>query len=164
MTVISQAFAPLYPATLYYDGTCQLCAAEMHNLMTRNVDGRLLFVDCSPPDFDGGPAPRAAMMNAMHALDAGGRIYTGIEAFRVAYAAVGLPIVSSVLGLPGIAQLMARAYPVLARNRQRLPRWLIAPLFERASRSAAQRAARRASACSGGACERSPSSSSRSTS
>jgi predicted DCC family thiol-disulfide oxidoreductase YuxK len=156
MTRPALAFAPAYPATLYYDGSCALCAGEMRNLMLRNGAGRLRFVDCSPADFDAGPAPRAALMAAMHAQDAAGRIYTGIEAFRVAYGAVGLPLVSGVLGLPVVAQLTARAYPVLARNRHRLPRWLIAPLFEHASRRAAERAARRSAACAGGACELPP--------
>lgn len=26
----------IYPLTLYYDGACPMCRAEMHNLMLRN--------------------------------------------------------------------------------------------------------------------------------
>lgn len=139
---------PVYPVTLYYDGSCRLCSGEIRNLMARNRAGRLAFVDCSPADFSGGPAPRAALMEAIHAVDAEGRVYTGIATFRVAYAAVGLPLVSGLLGLPGVSHAAARAYPVLVRHRHRLPAWLIEPFFARAAR----RAAARSAACREGAC------------
>lgn len=140
---------PRYPLTLYYDASCQLCSAEIRNLKARDTEGRLLLVDCSPADFREGPAPREALMNAIHAVDADGRVFVGVETFRVAYGAVGLRAVSRALGLPGIAQVAERAYPVLVRNRYRLPRWLIGRLFERAAR----RATMRSSACTAGACE-----------
>lgn len=40
-----------YPLTIYYDASCPLCHAEMHNLMLRNSQGLLQFVDASPVDF-----------------------------------------------------------------------------------------------------------------
>ncbi len=138
----------VYPVTLYYDGSCRLCSGEMRNLRARDTSGRLAFVDCSPEDFCGGPAPRAALRTTIHAVDAAGRVYTGIESFRVAHAAVGLPIVSALLGLPGISHAAARAYPLLARHRRRLPAWLVEPFLDRAAR----RAARHAASCRDGAC------------
>ncbi|MDI3381315.1 thiol-disulfide oxidoreductase DCC family protein [Xenophilus aerolatus] len=137
-----------YPVTLYYDGSCRLCSGEIRNLMARDTAGRLAFVDCSPEGFVGGPAPRAALMDAIHAVDAAGRVYTGVETFRVAYAAVGLPVVSTLLGLPGLSHAAARAYPVLVRHRHRLPAWLIEPFLDRAARRAAVRSAN----CRDGAC------------
>lgn len=145
---------PRYPVALYYDGACRLCAGEMRNLMTRNTEGKLRFTDCSPADFSAGPAPRAALMRQMHAQDADGTVFTGVAALRVAYDAVGLGAMSGLLGLPVIAPLAARAYPVLARHRYLLPRWLIAPVFEHVLQRAARRAARRATACTSGACDR----------
>lgn len=142
--------SPAWPVTLYYDGSCRLCSAEIHNLMARDTAGRLRFVDCSPADFASGPAPRAALMQAIHAVDAQGHVYVGVDTFRVAYEAVGLGLVSGVLGLPLVKQIAERAYPVVVRNRYRLPAWLIGPLFERAARRAAQRSA----ACRDGVCER----------
>ncbi|MDN4587264.1 DUF393 domain-containing protein [Xenophilus aerolatus] len=139
---------PVYPVTLYYDGSCRLCSGEMRNLRVRDTAGRLAFVDCSPEDFTGGPAPRAALMTTIHAVDAAGHVYTGIESFREAHAAVGLPIVSALLGLPGISHAAARAYPLLARHRRRLPAWLVEPFLDRAAR----RAARHADSCRDGAC------------
>lgn len=140
---------PSFPLTLYYDGSCRLCSAEILNLKARDTAGRLALVDCSPEDFSGGPAPRAALMNAIHAVDATGRVYVGIDTFRAAYAAAGMPWIRTILGLPLISQAARRAYPVLVRNRYRLPGWLIGPLFERPARRALQRSA----GCHGGACE-----------
>jgi predicted DCC family thiol-disulfide oxidoreductase YuxK len=141
-------FSPAYPLTLYYDGSCRLCSGEIRHLQARDRAGRLAFVDCSPADFTGGPAPRAALMEAIHAVDAAGRVYVGVDTFRAAYAAAGLPLVSGLLGLPLVSQAARRAYPVLVRHRYRLPGWLIGPLFERAAR----RAARRSAGCREGIC------------
>lgn len=140
--------APVYPVTLYYDGSCRLCSGEIRNLENRDTSGRLAFVDCSAEGFTGGPAPRAALMEAIHAVDAAGRVYTGVATFRVAYAAAGLPMVSTLLGLPGLSHAAARAYPVLVRHRHRLPSWLIEPFLDRAARRAAVRSA----GCRDGAC------------
>ncbi|MBS0450214.1 MAG: DUF393 domain-containing protein [Proteobacteria bacterium] len=139
---------PAYPLTLYYDGSCRLCSAEIHNLKARDTTGRLALVDCSPEGFTDGPAPREALMNAIHAVDAAGRVYVGIDTFRAAYAAAGLPWVRTMLGLPLLSGMARRAYPVLVRHRYRLPGWLIGPLFERAAR----RAQRQSAACRDGAC------------
>lgn len=146
---MARLHVPSYPLTLYYDGSCRLCSAEIRNLKARDMAGRLALVDCSPADFSGGPAPRAALMNAIHAVDAAGRVYVGIDTFRAAYAAAGLPVVHTILGLPIVSGLARRAYPVLVRHRYRLPGWLIGPLFERAAR----RAARHSAGCREGACD-----------
>ena len=137
-----------YPLTLYYDGSCRLCSAEIHHLKSRDAASRLALIDCSPDNFTGGPAPRQALMNAIHAVDAAGQLYVGIDTFRAAYAAAGLPWVRTMLCLPVLSGMARRAYPVLVRNRYRLPGWLIGPLFERAAR----RAQRLTTACRNGAC------------
>lgn len=76
-------------------------------------------------------------MAAIHAVDAAGRVYVGVPTLRAAYAAVGLTGRSSLLALPGVRGLAARAYQLLARNRHHLPDHLIELLFERASQRAA---------------------------
>jgi predicted DCC family thiol-disulfide oxidoreductase YuxK len=80
-----------YPLTVYFDATCPLCVAEMGAMRARDAAGRLNLVDCSPAGFAGGPAPREALMTAMHAVDAGGRVLSGVPAIRACRAAVGLP-------------------------------------------------------------------------
>jgi len=135
-----------YPLTIYYDASCPLCNGEMHNLMLRNVNGLLQFVDASPADFNSpleGIA-REDLMKLLHARKANGEVIKGVEVFRLAYTAVGLGWVTAPTAWPVLRWLADKGYPVLARNRHRLPHWLVAPLFEGASRRAAERAAQRA--------------------
>ncbi len=143
----------LYPLTLYYDGSCRLCSAEIRNLALRNTQGRLRFVDCSPADFNS-PIPgtgRADLMQQMHGLGAQGQVLRAVDVFMAAYRAVGLPGVSRMLAHPVVRPIADRAYPWIVRNRYRLPRWLIGGLFEHAARRAAERAASQAH-CRDGAC------------
>ena len=62
-----------WPVQVYFDASCRLCAAEMHNLRVRDQAQRLRFVDCSAPGFAAGPAPTAQLMQAMHCQDARGQ-------------------------------------------------------------------------------------------
>ena len=133
-----------YPLTVYFDATCILCTAEMSAMTARDSAARLELVDCSPAGFDAGPAPREALMTAIHVVDAAGQVFVGVPAIRACRDAVGLPSGSFLLDLPWVAPLADRAYGVLARNRYRLPRWLVALLAGKAARSSRT--------CAGGNC------------
>ncbi|AGU48887.1 putative thiol-disulfide oxidoreductase DCC [Variovorax paradoxus B4] len=133
-----------YPLTVYFDAACALCTAEMSAMQARDSAARLNLVDCSPAGFDAGPAPRAALMTAIHAVDAAGQVFVGVPAIRACRDAVGLPSGSFLLDLPLVAPLAERAYAVLARNRYRLPHWLVALLAGKAARSSRT--------CAGGNC------------
>jgi|GEM_PF-178081 len=115
---------PREPLTLYYDGACPFCTAGMQGLAQRDMHRRLAFVDCSAPDYEGGPAPREALMRTLHARDAQGRVLTGVAALRAAQAATGPTLADRLLALPGAARCAEWLYPLLARHRHRLPRWL----------------------------------------
>lgn len=142
--------------TAYYDGSCQLCLAEMTNLMLRNRQGRVEFVDAAAPGFDAAPlgVTQQALMNALHVRTAAGEWLIGVPAFEALYRELGLPKVASLLRQPLLARLAARLYPWVVRNRYRLPRAPITWLFERAGRRAAERAA--AAHCLDTHCERRP--------
>ena len=140
---------PAFPLTVYFDGSCRLCSAEINNLKARDAEGRLTLVDCSPLDFTGGPAPRAALMDAIHAVDANDQVFVGVDTFRAIYAAAGLPWVSTILGLPLVSRLAQLGYPLLVRNRYRLPDRLVSALFDRAARQAVRRGA----GCRNGVCD-----------
>ena len=145
-----------YPLTLYYEAACPLCNAEMNNLMLRNTAGLLRFVDVSAPDFKVLPpgTTQADLMALMHGLTADGRVLRGVEVFRLAYSAVGIPQVASITSLPLIAPMSERLYALIARNRHRLPRRLIHAMFETSLRRAAERASRtHCSSATGGACQ-----------
>lgn len=147
----------IYPLTLYYDAACPLCNAEMRNLMLRNQAGLLRFVDASAPGFVTPPpgCTQAELLMLIHAQTATGEVVRGVEVFRLAYAAVGLPEVSRVLRLPLLSSLAERLYPWLARNRRRVPAALVRTLFERRLRKAAERAAHNAR-CQDGVCHHTP--------
>lgn len=135
-------YPAIYPLTLYYDGACPMCRAEMHNLMLRNTGGLLDFVDISVPGFKGQPpgAAQQDLMALLHARRADGAVIKGVEVFRLAYAAVGLGWVSAFMGLPVIGAAADRLYPWIARYRHRIPRRLVQLAFETAARRAAARA------------------------
>jgi predicted DCC family thiol-disulfide oxidoreductase YuxK len=141
-----------YPLTLYYDAACPMCHSEMQNLMLRNRADQLRFVDVSAPGFQSPDAQVSvdAMLRLIHARTPDGRWIVGVDVFRLAYRAAGLPAVARALSLPGLRQAADALYPWMARHRQRLPRWLSKLVFEKAvRRAAAQAAARR---CDGAAC------------
>lgn len=132
---MSHIATPAYPLTIYFDASCAICSAEMGALKARDAAGRLLLVDCSPSSFTGGPAPREALMAAIHVCDAEGKVHVGVPAIRICRTAVGLSSGSLLLDLPLVAPLADRAYALLARNRYRVPRWLAARLAGRVAPS-----------------------------
>lgn len=149
------ATAPaIYPLTLYYDGACPMCRAEMHNLMLRNRRELLAFVDISVPGFSGQPpgATQQDLMTLIHASQADGTLVKGVDVFRLAYSAAGLPWVSTLVRLPVIGPLADRLYPWIARFRHHIPRPLVVLLFETAARRAAAQAAERGHCKPGDAC------------
>ncbi len=145
--------AGVYPLTIYYESACALCNAEMSNLMLRNTEGLLEFIDVSASDFDALPTGTRMedLLALIHAVQADGTVIKGVDVFRHAYRAVGLDWVTRGLELPVLGTLADRLYPWVARNRHQIPRPLVKLLFETAIRRAAHRAAERAR-CTGGAC------------
>ena len=134
-----------YPLTLYYESACALCNGEMTNLMLRDTEGKLRFVDVSAAGFDNPPPGTTAadLLELIHAQTADGRVLRGVEVFRLAYRAVGLDWLVAPTTWPLLDRLADRLYPVLARNRHRIPRLVSHLLFETATRRAAERAAQR---------------------
>jgi DCC1-like thiol-disulfide oxidoreductase len=86
------ARATWYPLTVFYNASSAACAREIDALTRLEHGGRLVFVDCSAPDFDetvlaGLPITRSDLMAGIHARDAHGRWHTGIGAIDAAYRA-----------------------------------------------------------------------------
>lgn len=144
----------VYPLTIYYESACALCNAEMSNLILRNTEQKLVFVDISAPGFADLPpgTTREELLELIHARQADGTVIKGVDVFRHAYRAAGLSWVTSGLALPVIGRLADRLYPWVARNRHRFPRPIVALLFETAIRRAAERAAAREACKPGEAC------------
>lgn len=143
-----------YPLTLYYDASCPLCNAEMHNLMLRNDAGHLAFVDASASSFTSPVAgiDREQMMVAMHGVWADGSVIQGVDAIHEAYVAVGMGHVTAFTQWPIVRAGLAWLYPRFARHRQMVPRWLVRALFEGPIRRSAQAAHARMN-CHAAGCE-----------
>ena len=114
-----------YPLTIFYDGACGVCSKEMSHY--RNVaDQRVRFVNIAAVDFNAAlyGRPYDDFKRELHACDADGCFYTGVEAFRKLWDALPspfYPLLSLTFGLPGV-NLAARAgYSLFARYRHFLP-------------------------------------------
>jgi predicted DCC family thiol-disulfide oxidoreductase YuxK len=140
-----------FPMTIYYESSCPLCNAEMKNLMLRNDKGLLKFADVCAPGFIGPrTVSREELLELIHATKSDGSIIKGVEVFRLAYRAVGLGWVVAPTGWSIFRTVADRLYAVVARNRHRIPRFLVEFLFGWAMRRAAQKSA--AARCSSDTC------------
>ena len=150
--------AVAWPLQIYYDRSCPLCREEMHALLAHDHLGRLRLVDASVPGFDD-PAlaaaglDQAALMRLIHARDAAGRWYRGVEVFELAYGAAGLVSVARLWANPRLRPLWDRLYPWVARMRQPLSKLRLNRAYGWLVRRAAARAQARAGACAAGRCE-----------
>ena len=151
--------APAFPLTIYYDASCPLCAEEMHALRAYDRRGRLHLIDCSDRDFaDDAVAAaglsRSELMRLIHARDAAGRWYRGIDVFEHAYRAAGVEAVARLWGAPRLRPTLSRLYRWIARHRMALSRLRLNALFGWWVRRAARKAHARQSPCRDGTCQR----------
>ena len=113
------------PLTLYYDGRCPLCQAEMLYLQHRDHLGLLNCVDITQNDFDaiatGLSCERA--MASIHGQLANGDWVTGVAVFAAAYERVGLRRMAWLLSRPSLQPVLGWGYARFARHRYTLSRW-----------------------------------------
>lgn len=108
------------PFVILIDGQCTLCRREGRFLQRLDAQrGRLSIVDITAPDFD--PAAYGTTMDEamgqIHGVTAEGRLITGVEVFRRAYAAVGWGWLVAWTGWPLVRPLVDRFYVWFARHR-----------------------------------------------
>ena len=105
---------------IFIDGDCPLCAKEAR-LMRRMDRGRgaLVLEDIAAPSFE--PSRYGVtyeqMMATIHGQMPDGRVVTGVEVFRQAYAAVGWGWLLSWTRLPVVCWLSDRVYRWFAKHR-----------------------------------------------
>jgi len=109
---------------LLYDGQCPLCRLEARWLEWWNRRGRLVLEDISRPDFDPGRygVTRDDLQGVMHGVLPDGRVVRKVEAFRQAYAAVGLGWLLAPTNWPGLRWIFDGLYALFARHRVSLGR------------------------------------------
>lgn len=111
--------------TLYYDGHCPLCLAEIRFLEQRNHAGLLSFVDVCAPAFSSdevGVSSCQILLDNMHAKLADGTVLVGAEVFAAAYARAQLPQMAWLFSRPVLMPIWRLAYRVFARHRERISR------------------------------------------
>lgn len=116
----------LQKLTLFYDGRCPLCQAEILFLSRRNQHNLLQFVDIHTDEFQ----PQAMgvtceqAMAAMYGQLDDGRLFQGAAVFALAYQRANLPRLAWFLSLRPMQPLFQWGYRVFARNRYALSKVL----------------------------------------
>ncbi|MFM2416167.1 MAG: hypothetical protein RL385_890 [Pseudomonadota bacterium] len=105
-----------------YDGECPLCMREVRMLRRFNRRGKLALEDIADAGFDPARYGRSfeALMGQIHGVLPDGRLITGVEVFRRAYAAVGLGFILAPTAWAPLRPIFDRAYAWFAKNRLRL--------------------------------------------
>ncbi len=119
---------PAFPLRIFYDGSCPVCAAEIEGYGRKDREGRLVLVDISAPGFD--PAPYgirlADFMYQMHAIDAAGTVYRGVDALWAIWQAFPASTLHALLGtlvtFPPLVPALRLCYRGFARIRGYLPK------------------------------------------
>ena len=116
----------LHSLTLYYDGHCPLCVAEIHFLTARNRRGLLSFIDINDQEFAaaGHPVSCAEAMAAMRGRLGNGQLLTGVPVFIEAYRRADLIFLPWLLSRSWLRPVLDNGYRWFARHRHRLSRVL----------------------------------------
>ncbi|QWD90380.1 thiol-disulfide oxidoreductase DCC family protein [Polynucleobacter sp. MWH-Braz-FAM2G] len=105
--------------TLFYDGACPLCQAEILFLSGRNQENLLDFVDINSERFD----PQAvgvsceAAMAAMYGQFASGKLIQGVSVFPEAYRRANLPRLAWLFTRKPLQPFLRLGYLFFAKNR-----------------------------------------------
>ncbi|HWU96909.1 MAG TPA: DUF393 domain-containing protein [Oxalicibacterium sp.] len=107
--------------TLFYDGQCPFCAAEMKRLRSWNKSGKLGFVDISLPHFDvtSVGVTMEALNRELHSLTVDGKLLVGIDSMLAAYTLVNRSWLVFPLRIKPLRPLLSTLYRQFARNRYR---------------------------------------------
>jgi predicted DCC family thiol-disulfide oxidoreductase YuxK len=118
---------PLFPVTVFYDGSCIVCSREIEAYRQKPHEGRLRFIDICAADFDPSRYGRTLeeFMAQLHVRDAEGRFFRGVDAFPVIWQALpdfGYRFLGAILRFPGLHLLAVLGYRAFARLRRYLPK------------------------------------------
>jgi predicted DCC family thiol-disulfide oxidoreductase YuxK len=110
--------------TLYYDGQCPLCVAEVAFLQSRNATGKLAFVDITQAGFAqaGHHISCEAAMAQIHGRTSDGQVLVGVPVFAAAYKLAKLPVIAWLLSRRWLMPVLQPAYVLFAKHRQAISR------------------------------------------
>lgn len=116
----------LQKLTLFYDGACPLCQAEILFLSGRNQAGLLNFVDINSKAYDPlkvGVSCEEALA-AMYGLYADGTLIHGVTVFPEAYRRADLPTLAWIFSRKSMQPVLKIGYRFFAKNRHAISRVL----------------------------------------
>ena len=125
--------------TLFYDGACPLCQAEILFLSGRNQANLLDFIDINSVQFDPlkvGVSCEAALA-AMYGQFASGQLIQGVSVFPEAYRRANLPRMAWFFSRKPLQPFLRLAYLFFAKNRHAISR-LLGPMALRLVKSTSQ--------------------------
>lgn len=109
----------LQKLTLFYDGACPLCQAEILFLTDRSQAGLLDFIDINSDQYD--PAKVGVSceqaLAAMYGQFADGSLIQGAAVFPEAYRRANLPFLAWLFSRKSLQPILQAAYQVFAKNR-----------------------------------------------
>lgn len=127
--------------TIFYDGTCPLCSAEMSMLRQYDHHNRLRLEDIHANDFSG-RYPMIDVVEAdriLHGLDDQGQLLYGLDVTVMAWRLVERKRWLQVLRWPLIRWVADKAYLWFARHRTRISSLLMGSSVCRTDRASASR-------------------------
>ena len=116
----------LQKLTLFYDGACPLCQAEILFLSGRNQEGLLDFIDINSERYD----PKAVGVSCEQALAsmygqyADGGLIQGAKVFPEAYRRAHLPFLAWLFSRPYLEPILNLAYRFFAKYRHQISKIL----------------------------------------
>jgi predicted DCC family thiol-disulfide oxidoreductase YuxK len=112
--------------TLFYDGACPLCQAEILFLARRNQSGLLDFVDINSERFDSAKIGISCdqALAAMYGQYHNGVLIQGVTVFSEAYRRADLPFLAWVFSRKSLQAILQLAYRFFAKNRHAISRLL----------------------------------------
>lgn len=117
--------------TIYYDGHCPLCLAEIRFLDARNRRGLLDFVDINGEGFAAArhPVSCAEAMAEIRGRRGNGELLTGVPVFAEAYRRADLPVLAWFLSRRWNRPVLDLGYAWFARHRHAISRLIGPPLL-----------------------------------
>lgn len=109
----------LQKLSLFYDGACPLCQAEIVFLSGRNQAGLLEFIDIHSSEFDpniAGVSCETALAS-MYGQYSDGTLIHGVPVFSAAYSRANLPFLAWLFSRKIMQPLFHVGYQFFAKNR-----------------------------------------------
>ena len=105
--------------TMFYDGLCPLCQAEILFLSRRNESGLLRFVDVNSTQYSADTVGVTCQqaLDSMYAQYDDGELINGVDVFTAAYERANLPKLAWLFSRPSLRPMLTWGYRFFAKNR-----------------------------------------------